>query len=448
MHDRNRTWTRYLPSFIRSRIEGRHYLQNVIANTGWLFAENIMRMAISLIVGVWLTRYLGPERFGILSYATALVSIFSTIAILGLDGIAVRNIVRDPARKNEILGTTFVLKFIGGIVAYSIAMITITLLRPDDFLSRCVVGIVAAGSILQAFSVIELWFQSQVQSRYAVYAKSAAFLAIVSVKILLIVIEAPLVAFAWAILAEMAASSAALLATYFICGLQLKSWRVSGTVAKELLGDSWPLILSDLVILIYMKFDKVMIGEIAGDTELGIYSVAVLLAEVWCFIPMAVTSSVFPSVIEAREGGNDELFYRRLQQLYSLMVFLAYIIAIPTTLLAGWVVPLLFGKAYGDASNMLIGLIWAGVFMNLAYARSHYLTVMNWTRLHFITDFLGCLLNLTLNLILIPRYGGMGAVISSIVSYWFAVHGVNFMFKPLHRTGFMITRSILCPKFW
>src|SRR3990170_7331031 len=126
----NRSWTRFLPEFVRRSIEGRGYLQNVISNTGWQFADNILRMGVGLFVGVWLARYLGPEGYGLFSYALAFVGLFASVASLGLDEIATRNIVRDPARKDVTLGSTFLLKGIGGAVSFVVAMGTIFLLRP------------------------------------------------------------------------------------------------------------------------------------------------------------------------------------------------------------------------------------------------------------------------------------------------------------------------------
>jgi O-antigen/teichoic acid export membrane protein len=115
----NQTWTRYLPSFIQQKLEGRHALQKAISNTGWQFADNIVRMGVGLFVGVWVARYLGPEQYGVFSYALAFVALFASVASIGLDEIATRNLVRDPAAKNKILGTTFILKLIAGIVIFA-----------------------------------------------------------------------------------------------------------------------------------------------------------------------------------------------------------------------------------------------------------------------------------------------------------------------------------------
>jgi O-antigen/teichoic acid export membrane protein len=82
------------------------------ANTSWLFGEKILRMIVGLFVGIWVARYLGPEQFGLLSYAQSFVGLFTAIATLGLDGIVVRELVKDPSRRDELIGTAFWLKFI------------------------------------------------------------------------------------------------------------------------------------------------------------------------------------------------------------------------------------------------------------------------------------------------------------------------------------------------
>ena len=227
----------------------------------------------------------------------------------------------------------------------------------------------------------------------------------------------------------------------------MRDWRANRAMAAELLRDSWPLLLSDIVMFMYLKVDRVMIGELAGNTELGIFSVAAMIAEALYVIPLAIYPSLFPSIVEAK-GQSEELFQARMQKFYNLMALLAYLVALPVTLVSGWMVPLMFGAAYSKAAAMLAALVWAGLFFNLMVARSQYLTAMNWTRLHFITDFLGCLLNVALNLFLIPRYGGMGAVAASIIAYWFVAHGSCFLFKPLFKTGTMMTKAMLYPKIW
>lgn len=422
-------------------------LHNAIKNTTWLFADNILRMGLGIFVSIWVTRYLGPEQFGQLNYAVSFVSLFSTMALLGLDGIVIRNLVREPERDNEILGTAFILKLFGAIVTIGLIFVAVFILSPTDNLTRTLIGITSLGLLFQSFGIIDFYFQSQIKSKFIAYSKSAAFLLCSFIKVMLIIYDAPLQSFAWIGVMEICLGSVGLLVAYRAYGKRFTTWRSHISTASNLLKDSWPLIFTDLVITIYMRVDKVFVGEIAGNRELGMYAVAAMLAEALYFIPLSISSTLFPGIVACKDT-NEELFQERLQRFYNIMAFSGYAVAIPTTFIANWAVPVLFGSAYTRAGNMLIGLSWASVFINLSLARSYYLTTMNWARLHFITDFLGCTISILLNIILIPRYGGMGAVIASCISYWFASHGSCFLFRPLNMTGQMITKAILYPKIW
>lgn len=106
----NASWLKYLPGSLREKLDGRHQLQTILGNGSWLFADKAVRMSIGLIVGVWLARYLGPDRFGKFNYAIAFAALFSPIATLGLNGVVVRELVHHSERKNEILGSAFALK--------------------------------------------------------------------------------------------------------------------------------------------------------------------------------------------------------------------------------------------------------------------------------------------------------------------------------------------------
>ncbi len=440
-------WYRFLPASIRSKLESRSGLGHVAGNTGWQFGDNLLRMALGLVVGIWLARYLGPEQFGLFNYALAFVALFSALSSLGLDDIIVRDIVHEPGCRDTILGTAFFLKFIGGLISFLAILGTVFLLRPQDADSRWLVGVIGAGSVFQAFNVIEYWFHSQVQARYAVVARCSAFILCSLIKIGLILAEAPLIAFAWVALLEVLLGMSGLVIAYQKRSGSILKWRAGFDRAKVLLRDSWPLMLSSMVIMVYLRIDQIMLGEMSGNEEVGIYSVAVRLAEVWYFIPSALYWSLFPGVIEAKNL-NDSLFYERLQTLYNLVVFSGYAVAIPVALVAQWLVPTLFGDAYGRAGLMLAVLIWSNVFTGMEMARSAFLTAMNWTRIYLVTVSLGCALNVALNSVLIPRYGGMGAVMASLIAYWFAAHGSCFLFKPLRRTGAMLGKALLYPKAW
>ena len=443
----NQGWVSYLPSFLKRRVEGRQELQKVLGNTGWLFADRLLRMGVGLVVGVWIARYLGPSQYGVLSYAASLVAVYSAIAILGLEGIVIREVVRSPDREPEILGTVFALRLLAGTVAYLLTVATVFLLRPDDPVAHLLVGVMAWVLIFGAFDTIDLWFQSKVLSKYVVYAKNAAFILASALRIALVLAEAPLWAFAAANAIEIGLGAAGLIYVYRANNQHMTRWRPTWDRARNLLAASWPLVLSGIVFMVYLRIDQVMLGQMTDSHELGTYASAVKLAEIWFFIPTAIVSSVFPNIVKAREHDEQE-FYGRLQKLYNLLAFLGYAIAIPTTFLAGIIIHLLYGEAYQAAAPMLVLLIWSDVFANLAVARNAFLMAMNWTRVLLVMVVAGASVNIALNFILIPRYGGVGAAAASLISYWVAAHGSCYAYRPLRRTANMLTRALMCPRFW
>ncbi len=99
----NPAWIRFLPGFIRRKIEGRHTLLKIMDNADWMMGDQMTRQIVGLLVGVWLARYLGPQLYGEFSYALAVVMIFSPLAMLALDEIAIRRLIQDPSDRDKVL---------------------------------------------------------------------------------------------------------------------------------------------------------------------------------------------------------------------------------------------------------------------------------------------------------------------------------------------------------
>src|SRR5262249_32638320 len=195
-------------------------------------------------------------------------------------------------------------------------------------------------------------------------ARNAATLATAGLRVAFILAALPLIAFAWAGLVEAALAALALALAYRWSGEAIARWRFDRARARALLADAWPLIFSNVMIMIYMRIDQLMLGRMSGPRELGVYSVAVRLTEVWYLLPMAVVSSAFPGVIRAREEGEAE-FRAKLQRLYDLMAAGGYLVAIPVVVLAPFIVRVAFGEAFRAAAPMLRVLVWTVLFTNL-----------------------------------------------------------------------------------
>ncbi len=430
-----------LPQFILDRIEHRPNLAMILDNIGWLFLDKILRMGVGLIVGVWVARYLGPEQFGQLNYTLAFVSLFGAFATMGLNGIVVREIVRDPDGANTTLGTAFVLQLIGGMTAAGLIIVTIVWLRPEDELTRLMVAILGLTLVFKSSEVIKYWFESQVQSRYTVWVQNAVFLVIASVKVAMIISEAPLIAFVWVILAEAFLVALGLLAIYASKGGHLRQWKLRIEHSKTLLKDSWPLIISGVSIIAYMKIDQVMLGEMLGNEAVGIYNVAVVLSEVWYFIPIAINQSVMPALFRSKEI-SQELFLNRLQRQFDLMIWLAIPVALLVTIFSKDIVGILYGSQYSESSSVLVVHIWAGVFVFLNNAAWGWYYAENKQSIANLRITIGLVMNVALNYILIPFYGVVGAAVATLISRFFIAYVGQLLHRDTRLLFIMMSKSL------
>jgi PST family polysaccharide transporter len=403
---------RYTPRIFRSKIEHRTGLLKIIDNISWLFLDQILRMGIGLLVGVWVARYLGPEQFGLLNYALAFTGLFGALATLGLPEIMVRDLVMHPEDARLTLGTGFVLRLLGGLVAFLLVLGVISYLRPDDTLAKIIVAILGLTMIINASEVVSYWFESRVESKYAVWIRNGVFLVISLVKVGMVLLHASLMAFVLAAFTEALLVSGLLLALYSWKEGHLTVWRPSLGRAKELLHDSWPLILSGLAISVFMKIDQIMLGQMIGDRSVGIYSAAVKISEIWYFIPGAIVSSFFPTIIEAKLKSED-LYYRRLQMLFDLLIWLAIFVSVFMTFFSDWVVNLLYGSQYSDAGSLLKVHIWTGIAVSFGLVWSKWILIENKLKMIIVFHLIAMIINILYNFYFIPTQGVMGAAIAT-----------------------------------
>jgi PST family polysaccharide transporter len=440
----NARWFRFLPSFVRTRLDGRHGLQAVLGNSGWMFADKILRMGIGLLVGIWVVRYLGPQQLGLLSYAGAFAGLFGALATLGLDSIVIRELVKNPSRQSELLGSAFVLKLVSGAITLLIVILAIWLIRPGENLTIWIVAISAASYLLLPVNVIDMYFQAKVQSKYTVCAAIFAFLLTTLAKIVMIVAGAPVIAFAWVSLAEAVLTSGFLVAAYGMNYQRMRDWRYEWRVARELLSQSWPLILSGLSIMLYMRLDQIMIGQMMGDRDVGLFAAAVRISEMWYFIPMALASSVFPTIVDSKKI-SEAIYYERLQKFFTIMVWLAIGTAVAVTLSSNLIVRLLYGAAYATSSTVLAIHIWAGIFVASGVASGSWFIVEHLQKFTFYRTLAGGVVNIALNLFLIPRHGIEGAAVATVVSQACAALFFDFFNSKTRPIFWMKIRAIFNP---
>jgi len=410
-------------------------------NTSWLFAEKILRMIVGLFVGIWIARYLGPEQFGLFSYAQSFVGLFTAIATLGLDGIVVRELVKSPEKQNELLGTSFILKLFGAIITLLVLAIAINFTSNDSY-TNTLIFIIASATIFQSFNVIDFYFQAKVLSKYVVFANIFSLFVSSLIKIYLIINEAELEAFALVILFDSVVLASGFIYFYLKQDLSIRKWEFDKDLAIDLLKDSWSLIFGAVAASIYMQIDQIMIKEILGNSAVGYYSVAVRLSSLWLFITVTMTSSLYPSIINAKEI-NNQLYLDKIQLQYNILMKIAFIISVSVYLSSEFIVIFLYGNEYTESIKILDIYIWSIIFVYLSNGSWSYYLNENLQKLASMRLIYGAFLNIFLNIFLIKYFGLIGAAYSTIISYAISSYLINYLYVKTRMNFKLQTKAII-----
>jgi PST family polysaccharide transporter len=333
---------------------------------------------------------------------------------------------------------------LGGLVAFGLAASISAGARPDDPTAHTAVLIVAASLLFQAGGVVRYWFESQVAARHLILPENLALVIGAGVRIALILSKAPLSTFFWVQLLEAVLIAVFLPTAYSRVMRDLRRWRATFHRSMQLMRDAWPLAVSGGIAMIQARLDQVVLSRLAGDHELGYYSVALRVSESLVFFSAALQSSTFPILVEARRR-SVELFRQKLMVFYRVMFLVAFLICVPVAVLAPWIVHLLFGSAYAPA-GVLLSLMSGRIFLAfMGLARSVYLAIENMQRYATVTVAVGTLLNLVLNLWWIPLYGATGAVWASLVSFTVTTILVDLLFPSVRGNALDLVRAMFSP---
>lgn len=426
------------------RLIARHQgISKYFFNTSWMLLEQVLRLLAGVLVGIYVARHLGPIQFGTFSYAGAFVALFSSIAKLGLDGIVVRELVNHPDHRNEILGTAFWLKVVAGFSAIGI-IIGILPWTSNDYETNLYILIIASGLIFQSIEIVDFYFQSTTQAKYVAICKTIQLAISSVVKLYLIWIDADLLWFVTVALFDQVTLGLALLFIFYAKGDLSALSHFSKDTASSLLKYSWPLIISSLATILYMRIDQIMIKEMLGAENVGFYSAALRLSETVYVIPMIICTSLFPAIISAKNV-SQEMFDRRILILFEIMALLSILIAIPMSLFADVFITLLFGKAYLLATDVLVIHVWGGTFVFLGVAASKWMLAENITKHTMYRTLAGAGLNIALNLFLIPIYGIRGAAIATLITYFTTSVLMNYINFKTRRCFWLQIRAMLIP---
>ena len=387
--------------------------KKVTKNTIWIMIERISQMLISLIVGVISARYLGPSNYGILNYGASLVTFFTAICKLGLENVIIKEYVERRNENGKLLGTALIMRLISSGLSIFAIFIIVYILNPNDNLIILVTMLQSIALIFQAYELIDYWFQSNLNSKYVSIVKIIAYVCVSIYKITLLVLKMPVQWFAFSTTLDYIIITILMLFMYKKNNGQRLQFSI--TEAKSLLKNSYHFIFSGLLVTLYTQMDKVMIGWYYTSQEVGLYSAAITISTMWGFIPEALINSMRPSIFEAKKI-SEKAYIKRQKLLYAIVFWTGIFFAIGITIFSNLIINILYGQEYIGAKNSLLISAWYPTFAYLGSSRGPWIVINNKNKYSKKYIFWGAIVNLILNMFLIPPLGIEGAAIATLIS--------------------------------
>ncbi|MEZ5022794.1 MAG: oligosaccharide flippase family protein [Chitinophagales bacterium] len=252
-----------------------------------MFSEKSIRILILIAIVPLVARYLGPDDYGTFNVARAFSSIFILAAPLGIPNILLRELVKKPNDKFELIGTTIIIRLISAVALY-ILMVVFAILFKYSTLEVALISILGISMIGQVFDTVDNYLQSIIKLKSSSKIRLIALIIGSLAKLVLIYVKAPMIAFAWVFSIEFILIAFGFIIIYKKYGHGFKELSFNIKILKPLLITSLPLLYYTILSTINMKIDQLMIDRILVDDPAanGYYAVVVGLIESLYFIPV------------------------------------------------------------------------------------------------------------------------------------------------------------------
>lgn len=417
-------------------------LGNYIKNFSWMMVENLIRIALGLTVSIYLTRFLGPHDYGILSYAVSLTGILSPIATLGIDAILLRNVIQDKTQEKILLQTARVLKLVAGLSLSVLTIIYVYFTREDRTVI-IIIAILMVGITANSLNVYKEYIVSVNKMRLIAYASIFSLILSNFFRVGLILSNANVIWFATTIVSADVLKVIAL-RFYYKKISEFQEKYFSWTVAKKLLNDSWPLIFTSFAGIIFIYADQIIIEYFYDFEKVGIYASAVRLILFFTLIPSIISNMIYPKVIELYKQNEKESFIKKMTRLYFFHFIFATLLITFFLLLGKTIILTLYGDVFIESADILKIYSFTFVFVFFNPMNNKLLMIENLQKLMLVRNLIGLVINLLLNFLLIPVFGLKGAAFATVISQFAIMISYYFNAKTRYILGIQI-RAIIYP---
>lgn len=417
-------------------------MNRIAKNAFWIIGCRMIQSLLSLVVSMMSARYLGPSNYGVIQYASSLVTFVVPIMQLGFTTVLVNEIVSSPKREGEILGTAMV-SCMGSALLTMVGVVTFSVIaNPGETETVIVCALMSLNLLFSAMEMCQYWFQAKLLSKYTSVISLISYVLISAYKIFLLATHKSVYWFAISYALDVMLIAGGLLAVYHRLGGQ--KLRFSFSLAKSMFAKSKYYILSGLMISVFTQTDRVMLDYMIGPAATGYYSAAVTCATLASFVFGAIIDSGRPVIFESYKS-DHALFELNVKRLYSIVIYLSLAQCIVMTLIPEFIIGITYGNDYSPAVSALRIIVWYTTFSYMGIVRNTWLLAESLQGYQWVIDLSGAVSNIVLNILLIPLWGVNGAAVASLISQFIVNVGIGFVIKPV-RFGNALMLQALNPR--
>lgn len=398
-----------------------------INNFGSSFFSYLLKFTINFFLTTEIIKYLGYNDFGVFSFLVAFASIFGGLGSLGLEHV-IPTVLSNSNYDEQIrcIKNSFTAVFVLGIITYILFLVANFFLNQDFFQYAIIYGLIFP---LNSLAVLRIYLEYQVKIRALSKLNNIVVLIISILKFNIIYFDLGLIfVFVISVLELLF-----LLLSYYLF-LLYNSKQISSiflfefSVISSLLKRSYLFVLSSLVIVMYTKIDQLILRFFHGNFSLGEFASTVRIVEVFYFIPVLLSTSYNTNFLRTKE--QIPLSRKKMFSITALSFYISLSISFLILFFSSNILTVLYGT-FSDQSNYILKLYSLSfVFISIATVRNIRINAHGMSRFYFKITFIGLIINLSLNIILIPRIGSIGCAISSLISQFF-LGVVSSLFVPI-----------------
>lgn len=401
--------------------------------------DYIFSLTASLIIGIAVARYLGPEMYGIIAFATAVYAVSVIIVSLGIDDIIMKDMMQQAEKQGSIQGSALFVKFAAAFLVYAVVFIYCIINYSGEKLYS--VLIIAGAVLFQPLSVFSCIFLINAQAKYTSIARMASYTLSSLLKIVLIILKAPVTYFAFAVFIDYAVLYLTVVLMYKYKKYTVSNWHIDTSYIKYILKSAVTLFAAVLFYTFYQKITVIIISSMYSDYTSGIYSAAIRLTEIWYMVPAVLMTAFYPAVVKAKQISEEE-YNKRIKTLFYVTTIPFILMAFFAAILSPLIIKILYGEKYIESSIVLSLTIWSVPFISFYIISSKWFILENKVKHLLLRSVLSFILIIVLNYILGSMYYLEGFSLALLISSFISFFLTDLFFKDTRSLFFIKLSSM------